>query len=170
MDIANKLYKKKWFPFVFQLITLLAFFLLIIVGLSANTENLAFAKILRNTNLANLIVWSYWWPFIIVGAVFFGRIWCTVCPVELVTSLSARIGFKRKIPRWIKSGWVITIFYVIILYIGVHTLSIHRVPFRMAIYLSILFILAIFVGIVFEKNTFCAYVCPTCSPELASEA
>lgn len=139
---------------------LVAFFLLIWDGLVANTNDMAFAKILRNTNLANLIVWSYWWPLIVVSAVFLGRVWCMVCPVELVTSLSARIGLKRKTPQWFQSGWVITIFYIIIVFIGIHTFSIHRVPFRMAIYLMTLFVLATITGLIFQKNAFCAYVCP----------
>lgn len=160
MYLINRLFKQKWFPFVFQLITLVSFILLIIIGLSANTNDLAFAKVLRNTNLANLIVWSYWWPLIIVGAVLLGRIWCTICPVELVTSLSARAGFKRKVPRLFKSGWVITLFYIGILNIGVHTLSIHRIPLRMAIYLMALFGVAVIIGFLFEKNAFCAYICP----------
>ncbi|NQT25467.1 4Fe-4S binding protein [candidate division KSB1 bacterium] len=56
---------------------------------------MAFAKVLRNTNLANLIVWSYWWPIIIIISIFWGRLWCTVCPIELITTLSARIGMIR---------------------------------------------------------------------------
>lgn len=56
-------------------------------GLAADTGDMKFAKVLRNTNLANLIVWSYWWPIIILSAIFLGRVWCMVCPMELVTTL-----------------------------------------------------------------------------------
>lgn len=158
--MIQKIFLNKLFPLMFQILTLLAFLLLIIIGLAANTNDLAFAKILRNTNIANLVVWSYWWPLIIILSVLIGRVWCTVCPMELMTSLSARIGLKKKPPKIFKSGWIITLFYVLILFIGIHTLSIHRIPFRMAIYLISLFLISVITGLIFEKNTFCSSVCP----------
>jgi len=88
--LINKLFQRTWFPLVFQLLTLVVFILLIGAGLQANTGDMAFAKVLRNTNVANLIVWSYWWPLIILSAIFLGRVWCAVCPMELMTSLASR--------------------------------------------------------------------------------
>ena len=143
-----------------QLMTLVVFVLLIIDGFAADTDDMAFARILRNTNLANLIVWSYWWPVIIISAIFFGRIWCMVCPMELLTSFAARIGLKRRPHRVVQSGWIITLFYILILFVGIHTLAIHRVPFRMSIYLMALMASTIVVGLIFSRNTFCAYICP----------
>ena len=70
----NRLFRFWWFPLVLQLMTLVVFMLLIIDGFAADTNDMTFAKILRNTNLANLVVWSYWWPVIIISAIFFGRI------------------------------------------------------------------------------------------------
>ncbi len=143
-----------------QMMTLVVFVLLIVDGFAADTDDMAFAKVLRNTNLANLIVWSYWWPVIIISAIFFGRIWCMVCPMELLTSLAARIGLKRKPHRFVRSGWIITLFYILILFVGIHTLAIHRVPFRMSIYLLALLTSTVIVGLIFSRNTFCAYICP----------
>ncbi len=156
----NKLFRHTWFPLAFQLLALAVFVLLIIGGLLADTNDPAFAKVLRNTNLANLVVWSYWWPLIILASPLLGRVWCLVCPMELVTSLAARIGLKRKPPAVLRSGWVMTGFYVLILFIGIHTLSIHRVPYRMAVYMLILFATALVSGLLFSRNAFCAHVCP----------
>jgi len=96
--MINRLFQYSWFPLVLQLAGLGAFILLIAGGLAANTSDMAFARVLRNTNAANLVVWSYWWPLVILSAVFLGRVWCTVCPMELVTSLASKVGFKRKPP------------------------------------------------------------------------
>jgi polyferredoxin len=158
--LSNKLLRLTWFPLSFQLLSLMIFILLIIGGLGVNTDNMAFAKVVRNTNLANLIVWSYWWPLIIISSIFLGRVWCMVCPMELVTSLASKIGLKRKSPVFLRSGWVITLFYLIILFVGIHMLAIHRVPFRMAIYMLILFATAVVFGLLFSRNAFCAHVCP----------
>ena len=156
----NKLFRLAWFPLAFQILSLAVFVLLIIGGLLADTSDMAFAKILRNTNLANLMVWSYWWPLIILASPLLGRIWCMVCPVELVTSLAAMIGLKRKPPAILYSGWVMTGFYVLILFVGIHTLSIHRVPYRMAVYMLVLFATAMVTGLLYSRNAFRAHVCP----------
>lgn len=133
---------------------------LIGTGYSAYSGDSAFLKELRNTNLGNLIVWSYWWPLIIFLAIFFGRFWCMVCPVELITSVSAKIGLKKTRPKFVLSGWLITIFYLIILFVGIEILAIHRNPFYMAWYLISIILVAVLIGFFFEKNTFCRYVCP----------
>jgi len=140
--------------------SLLVFVLLIYGAIGVTTKDADFAKILRNTNLSNLIVWSYWWPLIIVSAIFFGRFWCTICPMEMITSFFGKIGLKHKPGKFLKSGWVITLFYAAILVIGIHTLAIHRIPQYMAIYMLILLAVAILVGFIWEKRTFCTYVCP----------
>lgn len=160
LNIVNQLFRFNWFPLSLQIVTLGVFILLIAGGLAANTEDMAFAKVLRNTNVANLIVWSYWWPLITISAIFLGRVWCTVCPMELITSLAAKVGLKRKPSAFLRSGWVITAFYVLILVVGIHTLAIHRVPFRMALYMLALFAVAIVSGLLFSRNAFCAYICP----------
>jgi len=158
--MITRLFQLTWFPLALQLLTLGVFILLIVGGLAADTDDMSFAKVLRNTNVANLIVWSYWWPLIILSAIFIGRVWCTVCPMELVTSLAAGFGLKRKPPAFLRSGWVMTGFYILILFVGIHTLAIHRVPLRMAIYMMILLGTAAASGLLFSRNTFCAHICP----------
>ncbi|MCK5148135.1 4Fe-4S binding protein [bacterium] len=71
------------------------FILLISADLAVDTDDVAFSKILRNTNIANMVVWSYWWPLIIILSVVIGRVWCIICPMELLTSLTGRFGLKR---------------------------------------------------------------------------
>jgi len=158
--MINSLFKHRYFLVSIQFITLAAFILIIYGGIGITTQDADFAKILRNTNLPNLIIWSYWWPMIIVTAIFFGRYWCSICPMELITSFLGRIGLKKKPGSFLKSGWVITLFYAIILILGIHTLAIHRIPQYMAIYMLVLFATAVIVGYIWEKRTFCTYVCP----------
>ena len=160
IKLLNKLTEKSFFPIVFKYIMGLVFIALLIIGFSANSAESSFLKYLRNFNLANLLVWSYWWPIIIISAIFLGRIWCMVCPIELVTSFFAKIGFKKERPKWIKSGWAITIFYIIILFVGINGFAIHRNPFAMSMYLLSIILVSIVSGLVFKKNTFCRYICP----------
>ncbi|MCD6366492.1 MAG: 4Fe-4S binding protein, partial [Bacteroidales bacterium] len=111
--MINKLFKNRYFLTTIQFFVLTVFVLLIYGSIGITTKNPDFAKILRNTNLSNLIVWSYWWPLIIVTAIFFGRFWCSICPMELITSFFGKIGLRKKTNKFLKSGWVITLFYAI---------------------------------------------------------
>lgn len=158
--MINRIFKNRFFLLFIQFFTLFVFILIIYGSIGVYTEDKDFAKILRNTNFPNLIVWSYWWPFIIVSAIIFGRFWCTVCPVELVTSFFGKIGFRKKPGSFLKSGWIITLFYSVILILGIHTLAIHRIPQYMAFYMILLFLTAVITGLIWEKRTFCTYVCP----------
>jgi ferredoxin len=154
------LFKARWFPIVPQLVMLTVFVLLVAGGLGVTTDDPDFTNWLRNTNLSNLVVWSYWWPVIIIAAIFLGRLWCTVCPVELITYWAGRIGLRQQVPHILKSGWVVTIFYTLIWIVGVHTLAVNRIPHQMALYLLLLIILAVDISLIFQKRAFCSYVCP----------
>ena len=160
MKKLNILLQRWYFPVSLKYVSLIAYIVLIVTGLMASSTDAAFLKQLRNTNLGNLIVWSYWWPAIVIGAIFFGRVWCMVCPVELITTFFSKIGLKRKRPSLLISGWAITVFYIIILFIGIQGFAIHRNPFFMAIYLLSIVGVSIIIGSIYEKNTFCRYVCP----------
>ncbi len=152
--------RSSWFPLLPQFFTLIAFLLLIAGGLGITANNPDFIDRLRYTNLANLIVWTIWWPLIIITAVFLGRLWCTVCPMELLTYWASRIGLRQQVPNFLKTGWAVTIFYSIIWIVGVQVLAINRVPHQMALYMLFLIIVAVDISLIFQKRAFCSYICP----------
>jgi polyferredoxin len=154
------LFRARWFPLVPQLVMLTVFVLLIVGGLGVTTNDPEMIDWIRDTNLSNLVVWSYWWPVIIITAILLGRLWCTVCPMELITYGASRIGLRLQVPHILKSGWVVTIFYSLVWIVGVYTLAVNRVPRQMALYLLLLIIVAIDVSLIFRKRAFCSYVCP----------
>ena len=158
--LIGGLFQAKWFPIVPQLLMLTVFVVLVAGGLGVTTDDPDFVNQLRNTNLSNLVVWSYWWPVIIIAAVFFGRLWCTVCPMELITYWASRIGLRLQVPHLLKSGWVVTIFYTLVWIVGVQTLAVNRIPHQMALYLLMLIIVAIDISLIFRKRAFCSYICP----------
>ena len=154
------LLRARAFPMIPQMLFLLAFVLAIAGAWGVDATDAKVLKELRNTNLANLAVWSFWFPLVIASAVLFGRLWCMVCPMELVTSWSARVGLRLRVPRWVQSGWLMPLLYFTILFFGIHCFSIHRSPERMAWYMLTLLALSAGVGLLFEKRAFCAFVCP----------
>ncbi len=150
----------RFYPLVAQAFVLACFLLIIAGGLTPPRVSAQMAGTLRNTNLAALVVWSLWWPLVIITAVFFGRVWCQVCPMELVNSLVSRIGPRRAAPRFLTSGWGVTLFYSIALLGFIRTLSANRYPDRMAYFFLFLLVSAVVIGAIFEKRAFCNFLCP----------
>lgn len=151
--------KSKYYPVVPQLITLSVYVILFVGSIGVGYETKT-ASYIANTNLANQVVWNIWWPVTLVIAMIAGRLWCSVCPLELVNSLGSRIGLKKKPPRFLKSGWVVTLFYAFILFGAGKYLGLKAVPRSLAIYLVTVISLSFIFGLIYEKRSFCSYVCP----------
>lgn len=158
--LVGGLAASRFYPLAAQILTLAAFGVLIAGGLAAPHVSDKMAGILRNTNLAALVVWSLWWPLVIISASLLGRVWCQICPMELVTSLFSRVGLKRKAPRFLVSGWGVAVFYGLALLGFIRTFWAHRYPERMAYFFLFLFASAGVAGLVFEKRAFCNHLCP----------
>jgi hypothetical protein len=150
----------RYYPLAVRIITLAFFVLLIAGGLAAPHVSEKLAGTLRNTNLAALVTWSLWWPLVIISAVLFGRIWCQICPMELVNSLAEKIGLKRKPPAFLFSGWGVTLFYSLALLGFIRTFWAHRFPERMAVFFLFLLGTALATGLIYEKRAFCSFLCP----------
>ena len=153
------LFNWKYFPIVPQLVMLAAYVALFVGSVGVGYEP-RIANYLASTNLANQLVWNIWWPIVVVLAAVLGRVWCMVCPLELLNSLGSRIGLKKKVPRVLRSGWVITGFYAFILFGAVYYLGLKQAPRSLAIYLASVCTIAFLLGLIFEKRSFCSYVCP----------
>ncbi len=122
------------------------------------------AKQFAQTNLVTLAIWGLWWPAMVWVAVLFGRVWCAVCPLELLSSLTERLGRKlgvkqQVLGRWLRSGFLIVGFYALIqmLIAGV---ELHRVPAYTSIFLWSLLALAAFTGFFLKDRAFCRGFCP----------
>lgn len=148
------------YPYIFQILFLGIFLFLAYLGWNLMTPENVPDKVFAKTNLVNLLIWGLWWPGMVVCAVFFGRIWCAVCPLELVANVIERMGpGKLKLNAWLRSGALILVVYALIqmLVAGVH---LHRVPAYTSLFLLGLLILAGVVGFLFKDRAFCRGFCP----------
>jgi polyferredoxin len=121
-------------------------------------------KLYAKSNLVNLLVWGLWWPAMVWTAVLFGRVWCAVCPLELLANgterLARRLGVKQhSLGKWLCSGALIVALYGLIqmLVAGVH---LHRIPAYTSLFLWSLLTFAAVVGFVFKDRAFCRAFCP----------
>ncbi len=121
--------------------------------------------ILRKTNLSSLLVWGIWWPAMIALVLFFGRVWCTVCPMELVNrvadSVARKIGWRRvRLGKFLRAGWMVIAAYLV-MQILVEVGDANHIPNRTALLLFGLVGFAFLTGLIFRHpRSFCQSFCP----------
>ncbi len=152
------------FPYVFQVAMLAVFVFLAIFSWQTYPPTGISDKLFAKSNLVSLLVWGLWWPAMVWAAVLFGRVWCAVCPLELVSNVTERLGRvlgvkQRILGKWLRSGLlVVGLFAIIQLFVpGVH---LHRIPAYTSIFLWGLLAMAAFVGFFFKDRAFCRGFCP----------
>lgn len=121
-------------------------------------------KLFAQTQLATFLVWGIWLPLLIVVTVFFGRIWCAVCPLELVQKTGSRFGkmvFKKtfSLPTILRSGITGVLIYSVLLY-SVIAMRLPQIPGNLATLLISLVAFAFLSGVFFGNRTFCNALCP----------
>jgi len=121
-------------------------------------------KLYAKTNLVNLLIWGLWWPGMVWTAVLFGRVWCAVCPLELLANgtelLGRALGVRQRVlGRWLRSGALIVGIYAMIqmFVAGAH---LHRIPAYTSVFLWGLLAVAALAGFFFKDRAFCRGFCP----------
>jgi transcriptional regulator with AAA-type ATPase domain/NAD-dependent dihydropyrimidine dehydrogenase PreA subunit len=153
--------RSDWWPTRINYGFTMAFFALIVAILFVGPQD-------RQHNAALNLFWAWWWPLILLGFPFVGRLWCAVCPFmiygEALQWLSLKI-FPRQLQRWPRdfadrwSGWfLVSLFALIFLWEELWDLP-------NTAYLSSWLLLLITAGAVicsqlFERRFWCRYLCP----------
>jgi hypothetical protein len=112
--------------------------------------------------VANSLVWATWWPALLILFLFVGRVWCTVCPISASGRIFRLLGsLKLTPPAWIKNhtGWIMAFLFLIIMW-AEHVFHMTHTPFATAILLLSLMLLAILFCVIFQRETWCRYLCP----------
>ena len=152
------------FPFVFQAVLLGCFVAFAVLAWGAIAPPGARANLFARTHLVTLVIWGVWWPAMVWVAVWFGRVWCMVCPLELVGNISERLGRRLGLPQRSLPGWVAGGSLVVALYAAIHLLvsggHIDRVPAATAWFLVGLMGLAAATGLAFTDRAYCRGFCP----------
>jgi len=154
------------FPVALQVMALVGVVCLAAVGWGYGLDlDPSELKLLRKTNLATLAVWGLWWPAMIVGAVLLGRVWCTVCPLELVNrigdAMARALGWRRaRLGKLLRAGWA-TLGVYFLMQLLVAGFDLHRFPHLTAVMLMVLVGAALAAGLVFSHpRAFCVAFCP----------
>lgn len=119
-------------------------------------------------NFAIIIVWIAWWTVLkLVLIPFGGRAWCTICPIPAPGewlqqgAMASRgrkgLGLNLSWPRFLRGTWLQTAGFLLIGLFSAATLT--RPAVTGWVFLG-LFAGALILSLVFERRSFCRYVCP----------
>jgi hypothetical protein len=161
IPVVNRLLR--WRPLQFLLVTTcMAFFVLAILTALVGTAA-------GNRNFSIIFVWIVWWALVIMLFVpVLGRGWCAICPIPAPGEWLQRQSFvhprRRKLwslgkrwPRRLKNIWIQNFAFLSVALLSAIILT--RPIATGAVLLSFI-LLALVLSLVFERRTFCRYVCP----------
>lgn len=120
-------------------------------------------------NFSIVFVWIAWWAVLILAAVpFFGRGWCAVCPIPLPgewLQRGALLAPPGKKPRWLNKRWPkafrnIWLQNASFLLLAIFSSVLLTTPNVTGIVLAAMLFAAIGLSLVFERRSFCRYLCP----------
>jgi len=142
------------FPAIFQSMAAPFFFILLVL--------LFFGPADPVNNIGGLFSWAIGWPTMIFGAFFWARFWCTLCPMGTLSNLAKKlISWDIPFPSWLKhrSDWIISASALFIIWLEIAT-DMRASPFNTGLLLLTIFLLAVIISIVFERQSWCRYLCP----------
>ncbi len=120
-------------------------------------------------NFSIVFVRIAWWAILILIAVpFFGRGWCAVCPIPLPGEWLQRgavLNPPNKKPKWLNLRWPkflrnIWLQNLSFLLLALFSSVLLTTPSVTGIVLAMMLFSAIGLSMVFERRSFCRYLCP----------
>jgi 4Fe-4S binding domain len=127
-------------------------------------------------NLGVLLMWAIWLFFLVaVLTPFFGRIWCTICPLPFFGDWIQRSSFFSpftgmtggynnifsglflKWPAWLSNDWPRLFVFMLL---ATFSTTLVATPIISGITVLMLLLVPTVMSMVWELRTFCRYVCP----------
>jgi DNA-binding NtrC family response regulator len=146
--------KSPLFPAIFQSAATPFFFILLIMLFLGPAD--------PKNNLGGLFSWAVGWPTMIFGAFIWARFWCSICPMGAISNLAKRvISLEIPFPAFLKlhSDFIIAASALFIIWLETAT-NIRNSPFNTGLLLLSILGLAILVSVIFERQSWCRYLCP----------
>lgn len=121
-----------------------------------------FAPATRDGNIGTLLVWSVWWPALVISFLFAGRAWCAVCPMAFAGGALQRFSnLKLRIPSWLKDNDVYIAMAGLFAIILVEELTgMRHEPRITGVLLLCILSGAVTVSLLFPRRTWCRHICP----------
>lgn len=114
------------------------------------------------SNVALTLTWPIWWAALPLTFLLFGRIWCTVCPFSLLSSVTQRLySLSLKVPAFLKRTeiWPMTGLFVFLTWMDEYS-HYPDVPMYTGIVLASVLGGTLVCSLLFERRVWCRYLCP----------
>ena len=122
----------------------------------------------RDQNFALNFFWAWWWPLILLGFPFVGRLWCAVCPFMIYGEVAQKLSLKlwpRQLQGWPRAwaerwgGWILYGGFALIL-LWEELWDLEDTAYLSAWLLLIITAGAVICSVLFERRFWCRYLCP----------
>jgi transcriptional regulator with AAA-type ATPase domain/NAD-dependent dihydropyrimidine dehydrogenase PreA subunit len=122
----------------------------------------------RQHNVALNLFWAWWWPLILIGFPFVGRLWCSICPFmiygEVVQKLSLWL-VPRQLKHWPRDkadrwgGWFLFGLFALI-FLWEELWDLENTAYLSSWLLLLITAGAVICSVLFERRFWCRYLCP----------
>ena len=149
--------KNRFFRPVINVIFSIILLVIIYFGLISEPD----LRFIGGIPFATTMIWDIWHPILAFTIILLGRLWCFACPIGAVGDWTQSVfSLKKKYPEKYRNLWVAVIFFLFIFAAERHLFMFTRNPPNTAYLLLFFTGLAVVMGAVFEKRSFCRYICP----------
>ena len=160
-ESIRSIFKNRKTQFLLQLPAVLLLVLVILAGFFGIQNS--------NKSLATISIWVIWWSLLIISLALFGRIWCLLCPFGAAGDWMQRRTFYRKVndtfslnKKWpvkFRNFSLAALFFLVITWADFQ-FNLVNSPLNTAYFIVALLALVLIMSIIFERRSFCRYVCP----------
>lgn len=153
--------RSPWWPTRINYGFTLAFFALVVVTLFIGPQH-------RQENVALNLFWAWWWPLILIGFPFVGRLWCSVCPFMIYGELTQTLSLKwwpRQLKGWPRElaekwgGWFLWGLFTLI-FLWEELWNLEDTAYLSSCLLLLITAGAVVFSLLFERRFWCRYLCP----------
>ena len=159
LKFLRRAMKSRWFQPAFQIPVVLGFLAVIAIGLVGSQE--------PGRNIAPIVTWNIWWIGLIFAVLFFGNLWCFMCPWTAIPDWVMRLSFTstakikslgRKYPKLKLWMWPAIILFAFVTWLEIVFDAANR-PWLTSV-LGIFMIATAWVMLVlYERKAMCRYAC-----------
>ncbi len=153
--------RSPWWPDRINYGFTLWFFALVVILLFVGPQR-------RAENFALNMFWAWWWPLILLGFPFVGRLWCAVCPFMIYGEVTQKLSLwlvPRQLKRWPREsaekwgGWFLFGLFVLI-FLWEELWHLEDTAYLSACLLLLITAGAMIFSAIFERRFWCRYLCP----------
>lgn len=161
LPMVRRALRSRWTTFLGITFNLFVFIVILSAGVLGTQVG--------NRNFGIMIVWILWWSaLMLVLLPFASRLWCGVCPLPAFGEWLSRLrlvekgpegalGRGLKWPKSLKNMWLVNfVFFGVAIFSGIITTR----PWATTLMLGIIILVSVAVHLLYERRTFCRYLCP----------